>query len=271
MSRLRLNKVTTPSNPAANKAEIFYDSSLTPVAIAAIDENGNIVRMGGFTTKDYRLVKVTNIFQGTTTYTPTSGVAALYVECIGAGGSGGGGSSVAVSAAVGGGGGGGAYSAVWSTSNVSGAHTVQVGAGGSAPSAGNNPGNAGTDTFFKDTAATTICLAKAGSAGSGEAGGTTQAFIAGGAGGVSGSGTGDIKLDGVSGGTGNRPIGTAGVSGRGGNGPFGGAPSEQSTQGNGTGGGNYGAGGSGGCTLNGGSATAGGAGANGLIRVWEFA
>ena len=215
----------------------------------------------------FALIKVTNIFQGTVSYTPTAGCNALYVECIGAGGSGGGGVSVAADASVGSGGGGGGYSAVFITSPKAN-YTVQVGAGGAAPAAGNNPGNAGTDTTF-DVAS--ICTAKGGSGGAGGgAAGTTALLTAGGAGGAAGSGVGDIKLQGNNGGMSYRVSGTFGFAGRGGAGPLGGATSETIAQGNGAAGGVYGAGGAGGATINGGGDTSGGAGANGLIRVWEF-
>ena len=39
-------------------------------------------------TKTYRLLRIVNIFQGTTTYTPSTLANALYVECIGGGGGG---------------------------------------------------------------------------------------------------------------------------------------------------------------------------------------
>lgn len=215
----------------------------------------------------YQLLKVTNVFQGTVTYTPTTGCRALYVECIGAGGSGGGGGSNAANASSGSGGGGGAYSAVFLTT-VKASYTVQVGAGGAAPSAGANAGNAGTDTTFDNPS---VCTAKGGGAGgAGPTPGTSVIYVAGGAGGASGSGVGDIKLGGNDGGVSVRASGTVGYSGAGAGGPLGGRRAEVIAQGDGVAGALYGSGGSGGNTLNGGSATAGGAGANGLIRVWEL-
>lgn len=47
MSRLRLNKITTPSTPAASKGELFYSSTLSPSSFAWIDENGAVNRLGG--------------------------------------------------------------------------------------------------------------------------------------------------------------------------------------------------------------------------------
>jgi hypothetical protein len=60
------------------------------------------------------------------------------------------------------------------------------------------------------------------------------------------------------------------VSGDGGPAAFNGNAPGIKTQGNGTVGGNYGGGGSGGVILSGGASVAGGAGGNGVIRVWEF-
>ncbi len=47
MSRLRLNKVTTPTTPASSKGEIFYSSTLSPASLAWQDENSKILRIGG--------------------------------------------------------------------------------------------------------------------------------------------------------------------------------------------------------------------------------
>ncbi len=216
----------------------------------------------------YSLTGRVEILTGTTSYTPTSGTFAILVELIAGGGSGGGGGSTAVSAAAGGGGGGGGYSASLIVAPGVGPITVAVGAGGLAPTAGNNVGNAGNDTSFNSGAV----LAKAGlGGGAGGTGGTTPLFVLGGAGGASGSGVGDVVCDGAPGGASYVPSGTVGQSGRGANGPFGGGATERIGQSAGATGGNYGSGGSGGLTLNGGAATAGGAGAPGLMIIWEFA
>lgn len=277
MSRIRLIQVATPSSPASTKGELFYSSTLSPAALAFIDSSGNISRLGGLTTKDYRLVKVTTILQGTTSYTPTSGVSALFVECWGAGASGAGvaqATSSQITLAVGGG--GGAYSASWVTTNVSGAHTsIIVGLGGAAPSAGANDGNSGTDTVFTDNAAATIIVAKAGVKGltaNGLATGTSAIITGlGGAGGSAASGTGDMKFGGGDGKWGIRSSGTVAVSGAGGDAGVG-SPggSSVASSANGGAGQTYGAGGAGAMDT-GTAARAGGAGANGLIRVWEFA
>lgn len=228
---------------------------------------GNTVSPAGPAIQAYQLFDFVYIQQGTVSYTPSANCRALYVECIGGAGSGGGGASTASDASCGSGGGGGAYSAVFLTS-LKGSYTVQVGAGGAAPSAGNNPGNPGTDTTFDSPS---VCTAKAGAAGAGGgAAGTSVLIQAGGAGGASSGGVGDIKFDGTGGGYSTRLSGTIAVSGDGAPGPWGGGQPGVAAQGNGVTGGNYGAGGSGGATINGGATTAGGAGSSGLIRVWEL-
>lgn len=277
MSRLRLNKIATPASPAASKGELFYSSTLSPAAPAFIDESGNILRVGGLTTKDYRMVLVTTILNGTTSYTPTAGVSALWVEAWGGGGAGGGAAAgtAATNIAAGGGGGGGGYAMKWITTAVSGAHTsIAVGAGGTAGVAGNNAGGNGGDTTFTDNAAGAVVVGKGGTGGSGSAVSTiAQSLAAGGAGGV--AGTGDRTTQGEDGDWSIKFTNTAAngaLSGKGG----------MSSQGMGTGGaaiqasgaGNAGRvyGGGGGGALDAASTNRqGGIGGNGIIRVWEFA
>lgn len=214
------------------------------------------------------LLRVTNILQGTTSFTPGAGTRAMYVEMVG-GGSGGGGCATAVTnGAAAGGGGAGSYSAIYTTTIKT--YTVQVGAGGNGGTAGANNGSAGTDSTF-DSAS--ICTAK-GSATGGIGVTVAAGPIFGGLGGIGGlasGGLGDIKTDGGAGETGIMLAAAQACSGRGGDSFFGaGAPSLKSQ----SAGANaivYGAGGSGGCILSGGASVAGGNGSNGLIRVWEFA
>lgn len=282
MSRLRLNKIATPASPAASKGELFYSSTLSPAALAFIDESGNICRVGGLTTKDYRLVNgpdaSRSILNGTTTYTPTSGASALYVECVGGGGAGGGAAAgtAATNFGSGGGGGGGGWASKWITTNVSGAHTsIAVGAGGTAGTTGANPGNNGGDTTFTDNAAAAVCVGKGGTGGPSAAASAVLGIRSfGGAGGV--AGTGDRTIQGEQG----LPsivyaptvAATGAQSGRGGASGMGygyGAPEVQ-TSGPGTAGLLYGGGGSGG--IDSASTTrVGGIGGNGIIRIWEYA
>lgn len=262
MSRLRLTKIIAPSAPSASKAELFYSS--TDSKLAVIDESGNIAILGGLAIKDYRLIKVVNIFQGTTTYTPTTGTKALYVECVAGGSAGGGGATASSNCSLGSGGASGSYSAIWLTT-VKSSYTVQVGAGGTGVSG--STGNPGTDTTFDSPS---VCTAKAGGGGITLAAGTAAASIIGGA--AAGTGqVGDITTLGGEGMTGFRASGSIGFSGQGAPGPFGGTSNSRSdnSAGVGIGGKGYGSGGSGGFTT--GAAVVGGNGSNGLIRVWEFA
>ena len=225
------------------------------------------VSAAGASVSGYQELKKVYISGVTVSYSPTAGVRALYVECIGAGGSGGGGASTASDASCAGGGGSGAYSAVFLTS-VKSTYTVQAGAGGVAPTAGNNPGNAGTATTFDSPS---VCTADFGLGGDGGgAAGTTNLTTAGGAGGLASNGIGDFLCDGNDGGNGIRVSGVEGMSGFGAGSTLGGQRAGVVVQGDGATGGNYGAGGSGGATINGGGTTAGGAGGGGLIRVTEY-
>lgn len=267
MSRLTFNNGAAPPTPASGKTEVYVDSS--DKRLATKDDAGLVRKMLEESATLYRVIKVVEIFQGTTTYTPTSGADALFVECVGGGGSGGGCGTGATNSAAAGGGGGGAYSALWTTT-IKNPFTVAVGAGGSAPSAGTNPGNAGGDTTFDSPS---ICTAKGG-AGGGADQVTAPPHMGGGggAGGASGSGVGDIKTSGAPGGCGICLTAAGDVSGDGGGGLHGGGGGigVRNTTAGGTAGGNYGGGGSGASIVSGGASQAGGAGGNGIIVIWEF-
>jgi hypothetical protein len=224
------------------------------------------------TTTGYRLASIVYLNSPTTTYVPTAGTNSILVECVAGGGSGGGGDTAASAASMAGGGGSGSYSSVFiATPAVS--YTIQVGAGGASPAAGNNPGNPGTDTLFAETVTPTtyLCRAKAGGGGSGGgAADVTNLGTAGGAGGLAAAAIGDVRFDGNDGGNGIRLGGVQGTSGFGAGSIFGGERAGNVVQADGVAGGQYGAGGSGGMTSNGGAATIGGAGAAGVIKVTEY-
>lgn len=272
MSRLRLNKVADPSSPAANKAELYYDTAgpgyNTPPSIAAIDESGNLAMLGHFAVLDYRLLKVTLLTAASGTWTPTNGCRAVYVECCAGGGQGGGGPT-GTGSAMGGGGGAGAYAASWIT-GITATKPYTCGAGGSTTVAGNSTGQAGADTTWD----TSVVVAKGGAGGLGHAI-STSILVGGlgGAGGVAASCTGDLKIDGAPGGTGTiYSTAAGGVSGQGAPGFLGGGGGiAKIVHGDGNNGVAFGSGGSGGCTFNSAGATKGGNGGNGCIRVWEFA
>jgi hypothetical protein len=275
MSGVKFTKVAQPSNPSSGQAQVFYNSADSK--LSAVDESGNVLQLGGFATKDYRLVRVLTYTSGNNTYTPTVGTKALYVEGIAGGAQGGGAATSSSQASVGGGGGAGAYSAVWLTgAAVTGEanFAANVGAAGSGAAAGAT-GNSGSDTVFTgNTTVTNRLTAKGGTGGAALAAGTSVVDQVGGAGGVASSGTGDTKIDGQAGGTGARYSGTQAVSGDGGNSVFGGGGRARVAVSGGVAGSApaasaYGAGGSGAATTT--TAQAGGAGIGGWLRIWEFA
>jgi hypothetical protein len=271
----RLTKRATPSNPAANALRVYYDTAgpgyLTPAALMARDESGNLGMLAHLAILDYRLLKVSVVTAtGAGTWTPTAGCRAAYVELVGAGGQGGGAATSSSTCSVGGGGGGGAYSASWIT-GVSATVAYLVGAGGSGAAAGAT-GTIGADTTW----ASTVIVAKGGLGGPAQAAGSTVLVQAGGAGGPAGTGTGDLKISGGVGGKGTRDSAAIGFSGDGGAAAFVGSVGATGTGvvAGGTVGAaaaatSYGSGGAGAATTT--TTQAGGAGAGGLIRIWEFA
>lgn len=210
--------------------------------------------------------KVVNIFSGTSTYTPSTGARALYVECIGGGGAGGGAASGSSSSSIGGGGGSGGYSAVLLNTSLKGSYTVAVGLGGTAGAAG-SAGNAGGDTSF-DTGPS-VCVAKGGSGGAVLAAGTTVVIQNGAAGGSLTGAIGTVMTPGANGGWGLRTSGTTGHAGDGGDAPIGGGTAQgASAAGAGGAGAVYGGGGGGGLSTS--AAQVGGVGAAGMIRITEM-
>jgi hypothetical protein len=206
---------------------------------------------------------------GTFTYTPTFGMEACILECIGGGGAGGGhaigvGNQFLCSP----GGGSGGYSRKYANAiDIGLSQTVTVGAGG-APVSGTGGGNGGV------TSVGTLCIANGGF------GGTGGGAIDGAAGAA--IGTGDCCTGGTSGGPGfyNNDISAESRlfvhTGNGAPGPFGGgvAPHVATSGGNlyqGISGNGYGSGGSGGVTLGNSSATQGGPGTAGVVIITEFA
>jgi hypothetical protein len=209
---------------------------------------------------------VPQVFAGSGTYTPTSGMKYCIIECIGGGGAGGGAASINLQCGGGGGGGAGGYSRKVSTAAEIGAsQTVTIGAGGTAGAAGANAGNAGGDTSVG-----TICIGKGGSGGAGCASGS-QAL--GGLGGV--AGTGDFVPTGSPGGLGigNAVVNFLPVGGYGGCSALGGGglqPVGTAVTNNGNAATNYGSGGSGGSALNATGAAVGGVGRAGVVIITEF-
>lgn len=262
------------TNPGPNTFKITAIPSATSFtgtwAGVTGETGGGVISTGAVVSpvgNPFSIAKVSYVFNGTVTFTPQATTKFMQVECIGAGGSGGG-SDGGANASAASGGGGGAYSTVF-LSSISASYACAVGAGGVAPAAGANPGNAGGDTTFSSPS---VCTAKGGSGGgAGAAAGTTNSVIAGGAGGAVGSGVGDVKIGGGAGRLGFRASATLAYGGGGGGAPSGGGCSVDTVAaGSGASGTNYGGGGAGGVAVGGSATTAGGVGGNGVIRVTEW-
>lgn len=184
------------------------------------------------------------------------------------GGSGGGATGGATGASAGSGGGAGSYAIWFGAVSPSTGYSYTCGAGGPAGTAGNNPGNAGTNSTLV-IGATTI-TAIGGSAGAGNNQGTGSGLAAGGA--VVGPSTnGTVNLYGNSGAHSYRVSTNVIFTGKGGDSVLGAGGPTSSVDGNGAAGSGYGAGGAGGGVIaSGASSRTGGAGANGCIVVLEF-
>lgn len=201
-----------------------------------------------------RLLRAPQVLTSGTSYTTPAGCTSIYVELVGGGGAGG--SMVnTTNSRSGAGGGAGGYAAKYFTVTASTAYTYAVGAAG------------GNTTF---TVGATTVTANAGSAG-GTSSNTSYAAI-GGAGGTATNGdinvTGGTGISGgISSGTGLNFAGGNGGASYFGGGGIGGTPGS-GAGGNGTA---YGSGGGGGSTTNVGGNGSGGSGAQGVIRIWEYA
>lgn len=236
--------------------------------IASILTAGNGISITGTTNATITntgLVKVqpAQKISATATYTPTTGMIFVQVECVGGGGAGGGIASGTASGAAGSGG-SGAYSRVILTAAQIGASkAITIPAVASGGVAGNNAGATGGDVSLG-----ALCVAKGGVGGGGSAA-PNQA--AGGAGGLASGGTGDVKINGSGGsaGAGSSAVTINLVSGPGGSSYFGGGAAGTANNASGNIGSDCGGGGSGGASNNVGN-FAGGAGAVGCVVLTEF-
>ena len=137
---------TTATYPATTTSQqILYSTAANTVgqlttansSLAATNSSGTLAMRA--------LSVVTQVFTGTGTYTPTTGMLYCQVICLGGGGAGGGAASTgATTTAEGGGGGSGEYAVgVFSASTIGASQSVTIGAGGTAGTAGNNAGTMG--------------------------------------------------------------------------------------------------------------------------------
>jgi hypothetical protein len=211
------------------------------------------------------------LLNGTTSYTPASGVSYLVVECIGGGGGGGGAAATAAGQlTAAGGGGGGGYAWTFTNVNVVGAHTVAIGAGGGGGVGGVAGGGGGT-TDYKNTLASSVCTAGGGTGGEGGAAVAAANMFNGGNGGA--GSIGQTLAAGQPGGWSCIPSLAVMIAGDGGCSYISGGannPGKVASANGVAAQANGGGGGSG--ASNGASQVArtGGAGATGLMRIWEF-
>jgi hypothetical protein len=259
------------NTPVTTKGDLVgFNTAMTRVPVSGTDgavlvEDSTDAEGIVWKTDQYRAKSQTIINQGTVSYTAPAGVRALRLRMWGGGAAGGGGLGGASIASAGSGGGAGGYLEVWITSITAGAHTVQVGAGGTGVANAN--GNVGTDTTFVNGA--TTYTAKGGSGGiAGGAAAATPLTQIGGAGGVV-STNGDVNGAGDPGSPGLRLSGTIAVSGNGGTSEIGGGGKAVNTDVAGNNAIGLASGGGGACSLTAVS-RAGGNGTNGLIIVEEF-
>ncbi len=221
------------------------------------------------------------LFTGSGTYTPTSGMSYCIIETVGAGGGGGGASTTTAGINTGGGGGSGGYArAVFTAATIGASQTITIGAGGTAgDTSGSNGATGGTTTV----GSLVSCSGGAGGFGLSFSG-VKAVSQAGGAGGGTVTVTGQVGSADTSFGAGGAPgMGTyltsgpqfGGIGGAGGNSRLGqGAASPNLLGGfssTATGGaGQLGGGGAGGGSADGGTGAAGGAGGAGYVIVTEF-
>jgi hypothetical protein len=211
----------------------------------------------------YRLKQIVTLLSGTT-YTPTPGTTAIYVEAVGAGAGGGGVTTDSANSGGGGGGAGGGYAYKWIL-NPKASYTYAIGAGGAGGA--NGTGTTGGDTTFDSPS---VVTAKGGAGGGGSTASVAPKIDNGGNG--VGGGVGDHSWPGSSGDPGVAMSVTVCRSGSGGPSALGGAGATgRKVQGVGnSAAANSGGGGSGANMISGGASVAGGNGADGFIRIWEF-
>jgi len=205
------------------------------------------------------LLSDVRVFTASGTYTPSTDVRAILVECQGAGGGGGGAVQTGTDAGLGSGGGAGGYTRAWITP-VAGSYSYVVGQGGVGGTSGN--GSPGTANTSFDT-----MIAGYGAAGLGAS--SPISTVLGGGNGGSASGGNLVNISGGAGGMAFQMSGGLTVSGEGGQSFYGVGGKQVYNQpgSNGTG---YGSGGSGASAAAGSLNRSGGNGANGLVIIWEY-
>lgn len=162
---------------------------------AAPGTSGNVMTSNGTNWTSAAPASPTKVLWLTsgTTYTPSAGIRALYVECLGGGGGGGGAKAAASASAVAGGGGSGSVNAAWITgAGIKASYSYALGAGGTGgANTGGNGGAGGATTFDSPS----VCTGNGGSGAIGISSTATPAFALGGTSG-SNSGVGNTYLRG---------------------------------------------------------------------------
>lgn len=210
---------------------------------------------------DIALKNISELAQGSGTYTVPDGVYRLHVKVKAGGGGGGGCGTGVASSAAGCGGGEGGEAEVVVDVQPGDEFPYVVGAGGGGGASGGGNGSSGGNSTFGSPS---ICTATAGAGGSFVAAGSTINAILGG---DSGIGTvGDVLRAGAPGGACFVLSGIAALAG------YGGGPGGvgRNTSGAGNAGKNWGGGGAGACSENNGGSFAGGDGKAGRIVVYEY-
>lgn len=142
------------------------------------------------------LHKYTVLTASDSSWEPDPATTAIRFTVVGAGGGGGGTNGAGAGSAASGDGGGGGATVIKFDDVVYDSYNITVGIGGSGGASGTNDGSPGTTSQVTPNAASTwVASAGGGAGGAGRAGGSNQAFIGNGVGGV-GSG-GDLNLPGT--------------------------------------------------------------------------
>lgn len=267
---------TAGSVNAVIGANVVSNSKLTQMAASTVKGNNTGITANpqditfsalatalGIAVTAVKSVK-TQVFTGTGTYTPSTGMLYCIAEVVGGGGGGGGASGTASQSAGGGGGGGGGYARkTISAATIGASQAVTVGATVTGGASGANNGTNGNTSSLG-----AIMSASGGSAGNGATSSATT--ITGTSGGASGTGTsGDYNIAGSAGGAGiGYGASAAAVGGYGGSSHMSAQINGGIVSGDGAAGANYGGGGSGGAA--GATSHAGGGGAQGIVIITEF-
>lgn len=258
---------TTVTYPTTTTSQQILYSTSNNVIGQLTTANSKFPATNSSGTLAMRALSVVNqVFTGSGTYTPTSGMVYCIIQAIGGGG-GGGGAAATTGAefAAGGGGGSGEYAVgAFSASTIGASQSVTIGAAGAANSgaAGGNGGNTSVGS--------TLISANGGTGGTVTGATSSGAACAGVAGGTGGTG-GDYRTPGQPGHSAFASPALTAWSGFGGSSQLGAGGVEiQGVNGTGNAGVGYGAGGSGAVNATSQSARSGGAGTAGIVVVTEY-